>query len=56
MEKDLRSLLRESQGIYMNYEKKNILIIWEGLPACSLLISELIYEKDISLDLAFTNP
>ena len=36
--------------------KKNILIIWEGLPACSLLISELINQKDISLDLAFTKP
>ena len=36
--------------------KKNILIIWEGLPSCSLLISDLINQKDYSLDLAFTRP
>ncbi len=36
--------------------KKNILIIWEGLPSCSLLISDLINQKGFSLDLAFTAP
>ena len=35
---------------------KNVLILWEGLPSCSLLISELSQDPQINVDLAFTRP